>query len=79
MTIYNTAFGKEKLFLEMTFLFGLIIIGNILDNVSQPKWVLIFLQLTLCLTWSATGGIVYLIQHDPEFMEKELHHEQPNF
>lgn len=41
MTVYNTSISYEhgQIFLKMTFLFGLIIFGNIVDNVSQPKWV----------------------------------------
>ena len=42
MTIYNAAFGKNVTFLKMTFLLGLIIFGNIVDNISQPKWVALF-------------------------------------
>ena len=43
MTIYNTAFEKEILFLKTTFLLGLIIVGNVVDNMSHPKWVVIIL------------------------------------
>ena len=43
MTIYNPSFGKFQVFLKMTFILGLMIIGNVVDNVSQPKWVIITL------------------------------------
>jgi len=39
LTIYNTVFPKTQIYLKMTFLIGLAIFGNIVDNVSQPKWV----------------------------------------
>ena len=34
MTIYNTSFALEQVSLKMTFTFGLVVIGNIVDNVS---------------------------------------------
>ena len=34
MTLYNPAFGQVSIFLKMTFTFGLMIIGNVVDNVS---------------------------------------------
>ena len=42
LTIYNAAFGKDIIFLKITFLLGLILFGNIVDNISKPKWVAIF-------------------------------------
>ena len=43
MTIYNTTFTVVQVYLKMTFMFGLVVIGNVVDNVSQPKWVILFL------------------------------------
>lgn len=58
MTIYNTSFGADQVLSKMTFLFGVIIVGNVVDNVSHPKWVALFLQITLGVSWCLTGGIV---------------------
>ena len=41
MTIYNPSVGKNQMMLKMTFMLGLSIVGNVVDNVSQPKWVAI--------------------------------------
>ena len=35
MTIYNPTFGMQAEHLKMTFLFGLLIFGSIVDNVSN--------------------------------------------
>ena len=58
MTIYNTSFEMVQVYMKMTFMFGLIVIGNVVDNVSQPKYVTIFLQITLGLYWLITGIFV---------------------
>ena len=34
MTIYNTEYAKVQVYLKMTFMFGLIVVGNVVDNVS---------------------------------------------
>lgn len=34
MTIYNPAMGYNYIYLKMTFLIGMMIFGNIVDNVS---------------------------------------------
>ena len=59
MTIYNTTFTVVQVYLKMTFMFGLVVIGNVVDNVSQPKWVILFLQVGLGITWINTGALVY--------------------
>jgi len=41
MTIYNTAFEKEVITLKITFLLGLVIVGNVVDNISHLNWVVI--------------------------------------
>ena len=33
-TFYNPAFGQSRLFLKLTFMFGLFVVGNVVDNVS---------------------------------------------
>jgi len=71
MTIYNSSFGRLAIFLKMTFMLGLIIVGNVVDNVSQPKWVAIFLQLALGVSWFLTGCIVYQALHDEKHDSEE--------
>jgi hypothetical protein len=39
----------------MGFLFGIIIAGNIIDNVATPKTLAIFLQIWLGFSWMNTG------------------------
>ena len=43
----------------MTFMLGLVIIGNVVDNVSQPRLVILFLQISLGVCWVLTGTIVH--------------------
>ena len=42
----------------MAFLFGYIIVGNVVDNIAAPKKLAIFLQVTLGVTWCSTGTVV---------------------
>ena len=44
-------------------MFGLIVVGNVVDNVSEPKWVAIFLQVALSLCWAITGVLVQFYEH----------------
>lgn len=37
---------------------GLIIVGNVVDNVSQPKWVALFVQIALGCSWILTGSLI---------------------
>ena len=51
----------------MAFLFGYIIVGNIVDNISSPKNLAIVLQVTLGVTWGLTGLTVVLSFDDGEY------------
>jgi hypothetical protein len=55
----------------MSFMIGLIIFGNIVDNVSHPKWVAIFVQLTISVSWGVTGLLVYHIATFETMVEVE--------
>ena len=44
----------------MAFLFGYIIVGNVVDNIAVPKKLAIILQVTLGVTWCFTGTVVEL-------------------
>ena len=39
-------------------MFNLIVAGNVIDNISQPKWVAIFFQLALAASWAYSGLVV---------------------
>ena len=74
MTIYNVSFSREDAYLKMTFMFGLVVIGNSVDNISQPKYLLIYLQLFLGASWIITGFLVhYALKHndDHDFKDNE--------
>lgn len=58
MTIYNTSFAVLQTYLKMTFMFGLLVIGNVTDNISQPRWVILFMQIVLGIIWILTGILV---------------------
>ena len=72
MTIYNTSFALEQVSLKMTFTFGLVVIGNIVDNVSQPKWVALFLQVALGFCWIIIGVVVWYIESDQLTFGKDI-------
>ena len=58
----------------MTFMFGLVVIGNVVDNVSEPKWVTIFLQGTLGLCWIISGCLIHYFEkqdQDPDSPEHD--------
>ena len=55
----------------MTFMFGLVIVGNVVDNVSQPRWVILFLQVSLGVCWVLTGTIVHFNETHFEEHSKE--------
>ena len=42
MTIFNANFGEKNYILKLSFLFGLTIFGNLVDNVSQPRWLFLY-------------------------------------
>ena len=63
MTIYNPSFGANIFYLKMTFMLGLLIFGNIVDNISQPKWLALFVQIALGFCWIMAGFEVNLIEH----------------
>lgn len=44
----------------MAFVFGFVIVGNVVDNVSTPKTLAIVLQIVLGTTWVLTGWETYL-------------------
>ena len=44
--------------MKMTFMFGLVVFGNLIDNVSRPKNVLIIFQMALSVCWILTGVLV---------------------
>ena len=70
MTFFRSAEDESDLQLRDSFLFGLIVVGNIIDNVSNPKYLLIFLQVSLSFTWVIDGlQIQYAIGHHCKFFE----------
>ena len=58
MTVYSPSVGGSQVILKETFMLGLIVFGNIVDNVSQPLWVAIFAQVFLGVSWILIGGLV---------------------
>ena len=48
--------------MRIAFLVGLLVIGNIIDNISSPKRLAIALQLALAVVWAATGLMVAYIR-----------------
>ena len=50
----------------MAFIFGYIIVGNIVDNVATPKNLAIILQLGLGFCWIFTGIQLIMILDDGE-------------
>ena len=41
---------------------GVLVIGNIIDNVSTPKYLSIAIQFSLAITWLLTSAVVYYIK-----------------
>ena len=58
MTVYNTDFNDGVL-TRMTYMFGLVVFGNLIDNISKPKFVLIICQVILGICWILTGFILH--------------------
>ena len=44
----------------MTFMFGLVVYGNLTDNFSQPKFILVYSQAFLAICWILTGVLVHV-------------------
>ena len=63
MTIYNPAMGYNYIYLKMTFLIGMMIFGNLVDNVSQPRTLAIVVQISLAIIWIFVGADVYMIMN----------------
>ena len=58
VTLFKNSSKTDDNQLRMAFLFGYIIVGNVVDNIAAPKKLAIFLQVTLGVTWCSTGTIV---------------------
>ena len=41
--------------LKLSYLFGLVVFGNLIDNISQPKKLVQFAQIALAMYWTFTG------------------------
>ena len=58
--------------MRIAFLVGLLIVGNITDNIPSPKYIAIVLQLTLAVVWTTTGLMVAFISEEqkkhPEYL-----------
>ena len=38
ITIYSPIMGTKNYLVKVMFLLGLLVFGNIIDNISQPRW-----------------------------------------
>ena len=61
ITFNRQEFSSLETDLRIAFLVGLLVIGNIIDNISSPKSLAIALQLALAVVWAATGLMVAYI------------------
>ena len=61
ITFQRAEFDDLDFDLRIAFLFGLLLVGNIIDNTPTPKSMAIILQFSLAVVWIFTGGIVNYI------------------
>ena len=75
ITFNRQEFNSLHTDLRIAFLVGLLVIGNIIDNIPSPKFIAIALQLTLAIVWTATGLMVAFISEEqkrhPEYLPDE--------
>lgn len=45
--------------LKMSFMIGMVVFGNLTDNVSQPKYILFISQIAIAICWALTGALVH--------------------
>ena len=55
-------YDSTDLILKASYMIGVLVIGNIIDNVSTPKYLSMALQFSLAITWLSTSALVYYIQ-----------------
>lgn len=63
MTIFNVTYDEKNFVLKLSFLFGLSIFGNLVDNMSQPKALIVYAQLALSLYWIYTGIVICVAEN----------------
>ena len=73
MTLFRNTQSQEEFQLRMTFIFGFLVAGNIVDNISTPKILAIILQLSLSFTWISTGFVLYIVAIDGHHCPKDFH------
>lgn len=70
LTFYRPQFHNKYMQLHESLIFGLLLIGNTLDNLAAPKWIAIGSQVSLATFWVLTGGIVqYDVAHPGHYEE----------
>ena len=62
ITIQRVEYDSTDLILKASYMIGVLVIGNIIDNVSTPKYLSIAIQFSLAITWFSTGALVYYIE-----------------
>lgn len=67
LTFQRQEFWEFDTDLKIAFIVGLLIFGNLIDNISTPKYLAIGIQFSIAVIWITTGLMVaYIIQREDE-------------
>jgi len=55
MTLFRSDIDAFETSMTVSYLFGVLLIGNILDNIPNPKILALTLQLLVAFSWILTG------------------------
>ena len=73
MTLFRNTESQDEFQLRMSFIFGFLVVGNIVDNISTPKNFAIILQVSLSISWICTGFMLYFVAIDGHRCPKNFH------
>ena len=65
VSFYSASSKRWVISLKLSLLLGLVLFGNIADNLSQPRRLMLFTQISLSVYWTSTGLLAKLyINHN---------------
>ena len=62
MTVFFDDYSDVAFQLHMCYMFGVLLSGNIVDNIATPKYFAIFAQTLLAAFWIGSGFFLYIDQ-----------------
>ena len=71
VTFYSASSKRWVICLKLSLLLGLVLFGNIADNLSQPRTLMLFTQISLSIYWTFTGLLARLYLQKEDTISKD--------